>query len=195
MRAFIVLGHKASLSPAFTLNDLPGSAGRLDVLCRCVNAGLFLSHDLRRDVTVHLILQDQFCVSISGKQVKRLNPDERSTGALIKKALEKIQTHSGGEPVCSTPGIQITRRGLARTLGQLVEQGFEPVLLHEDGQPLRQAALPERPVFVLSDHMDFSESELELLQGAPRLSVGPCVYPASHCIAVVNNEMDLRDSL
>ncbi len=192
MHAFVILGHKVALTPAFTLNDLPGSAGRLDVLCRCVNASLFLSHDLRRDVDVFLSLQDQLTVSISSQYVKRLNPDERSTGALVKKALQKIQTHEGPDPVRSSPGIHIAHQSFAQLLTALKKDDYEPVLLHENMPGLRESPLPEKPVFILSDHMDFTDSELSLLKGALRLSIGPKVYPASHCIIVVNNELDLR---
>jgi len=192
MRAFVVLGHKASLDPGFTLNDLPGGAGRLDVLCRCVNAALFLSHDMRRDVSVFLVLQDQLTVRIHGQHVKRLNPDERSTAALIKKALERVQHHEGRDELRSTPGISVARRGLEGVLETLQREGFEPVWLHESAPPLRQAPLPRAPAFVLSDHQDFSAREEAQLAAFTRLCVGPKVYPASHCIAVVNNELDVR---
>jgi len=195
MRAFIVLGHKAAITPEFTLNDLPGSAGRLDVLCRCVNAALFLSHDLRRDVEVYLVLQNQFTVRVSGEHVKRLNPDERSTAALVKKALRQVETHPGSDEVESTPGVWIARRSLSETLAVLRRRGATPVLLSEGGEPLGETTLPAWPAFVLSDHMDFTPAELELLAEAPRLSVGPRVYPASHCIVSVNIMLDQREGV
>ncbi len=55
MASFAIVGHLARTDGDFSLNDLPG-AGRMDVLCRCVNASLFLSHDLRRDVDCYLVL-------------------------------------------------------------------------------------------------------------------------------------------
>ena len=56
MRDFLIIGHKALTSGNFSLNDMPGAAGRMDILCRCTSAALFLSHDMRRDVQVHLLL-------------------------------------------------------------------------------------------------------------------------------------------
>jgi tRNA (pseudouridine54-N1)-methyltransferase len=194
MHAFIILGHKAHITPDFTLNDLPGSAGRMDVLCRCINASLFLSHGLRRDVEVFLVLQDTVAIRISGQDVKRLNPDERSTAALIKIALQCIIDEPNTDYVKSTPGIHIAQRSLKSLLLELQDSGFEPVLLHESKSALRQAQLPEKPVFVLSDHMDFTEEELSLLSEVPQLSVGPNVYPASHCIVAVNHELDIRQT-
>ncbi|MCX9015196.1 MAG: tRNA (pseudouridine(54)-N(1))-methyltransferase TrmY, partial [Candidatus Methanoperedens sp.] len=92
MSSFIIIGHKAATEP-FSLNDLPGSAGRMDILCRCVNAALFLSHDLRRDVRVYLILKGDPAppkiIRFDGADVRYLSPDERSAASLIRKALEK----------------------------------------------------------------------------------------------------------
>ena len=91
MRRFLILGHKAPVTPEFHLNDLPGAAGRLDVLCRAIGASLFLSHGIRRDTEVMLLLQNTVRIRISGQYVKRLNPDERSTAALIRRALGALQ--------------------------------------------------------------------------------------------------------
>ncbi len=49
MRRFVVVGHKAASSGDFKLDDMAGGAGRLDILLRCVNTSLFLSHSIRRD--------------------------------------------------------------------------------------------------------------------------------------------------
>ncbi|MDD1671564.1 MAG: tRNA (pseudouridine(54)-N(1))-methyltransferase TrmY, partial [Methanomicrobiales archaeon] len=56
MRRFAVIGHLAKTDGTFPLDDLPGSAGRMDLLCRCVQTAFFLSHTLRRDVECYLIL-------------------------------------------------------------------------------------------------------------------------------------------
>ena len=34
MRIFVVVGHKATTQPSFSLEDIPGTSGRLDILCR-----------------------------------------------------------------------------------------------------------------------------------------------------------------
>ena len=93
MLRFAVIGHKAVTTPDFSLNDMPGGAGRMDVLCRCINASFFLSHDLRRNTECFLILKggehadpaNTITLRFSGEKIKSLNPDERSAGALIKK--------------------------------------------------------------------------------------------------------------
>src|SRR4030042_6619995 len=109
MRRFVILGHKVPVSGDFTLNDLPGSAGRLDVLCRAVGASLFVSHGIRRDTEVVLLIQDSVEIRIAGDRVRRLNPDERSTAALLQQALQQATD----EELQASPGILVARSSLA----------------------------------------------------------------------------------
>ncbi|HMB51655.1 MAG TPA: tRNA (pseudouridine(54)-N(1))-methyltransferase TrmY, partial [Natronoarchaeum rubrum] len=95
MRQFIVLGHDVPTEPDFSLDDIAGGAGRLDVLCRCVNSAFFLSHAIREDVRAHLVLGDEFTVTFEGSDLRRLNPDERSTAALVRNALDEREEAIG----------------------------------------------------------------------------------------------------
>jgi len=187
-RAFVILGHKAALTSDFTLNDLPGAGGRLDILARCVTSALCLSHGMRADTDVYLILQDQITVRFEGAHVKRLNPDERSTGALVKHALKALEAGRSR----STPGVTVARRGLADVLRELDEAGCTVHVLDEGGQDVRDASLAAPIAFVLSDHQDFSSSEATRLAAYGRLSLGPKVLQADPCIAIVHNELDRR---
>ncbi|MCD5417906.1 tRNA (pseudouridine(54)-N(1))-methyltransferase TrmY [Candidatus Bipolaricaulota bacterium] len=189
MRRFIIIGHRATISPDFILNDLAGNAGRLDVLCRCLSSAFFLSHDLRRDVEVYLILQDQVVLRIVGSQLRRMNPDERNIAGLIRAALKKLEERER----MSTPGIFISPGSLKTVVDQLTEQGTQLIVLHEKGDPLRDSALPDEAAFFLSDHLEFTAAEQHLLQNIPRVSLGPLPLHANHCITIVHNELDLRD--
>src|SRR5687767_13940225 len=89
VRRFIVLGHTQPTAAPIPLNDAPGAGGRWDLLARCVTAGLLVSHGARADSEVQLVLlQGPRVLRASGRTVRRLNPDERSTLALLSKALE-----------------------------------------------------------------------------------------------------------
>jgi tRNA (pseudouridine54-N1)-methyltransferase len=181
-----MLAHKVPVRPEFTLNDLPGSAGRLDLLCRGIGAAFFLSHDLRRDVEVILLLQDQVQIRLVGERLKRLNPDERSTAALIKHALEKLDE----EEVESTPGIFVSPRTLPAILDRLYQVGAHPIVLHEDGVPLESFPMPTNPAFFLSDHQEFSPSDEETLADLPRVSLGERALHTSQCITIVHYLLD-----
>jgi tRNA (pseudouridine54-N1)-methyltransferase len=191
MRQFIVLGHDAPTTPSFSLDDLAGGAGRLDVLCRCVTSAFFLSHAIRESVRVHLVLSDTYTITFDGQDLRRLNPDERSTAALIRTALEGREDAIGHMPVETSPGVSLTRRGFEGTLSD-VASGSTVVELHEDGTPAGEVTPPTDPVFVLSDHHDFTDGEQDLIDthATHRLSLGPNPLHADHAITVAHNYLD-----
>jgi len=191
MRQFIVLGHDAPTEPDFSLDDLAGGAGRLDVLCRCVNSAFFLSHALREEVRVHLVLQDELTVRFEGAELRHLNPDERSTAALIRGALDAKDEAIGQMDAESSPGVALSKRGFEPVLEDVASEGTV-VQLHEDGDPVVAVEPPENPVFVLSDHDDFREREADLLADVAdqRVRLGPERLHADHAITVAHNYLD-----
>lgn len=190
MRQFVIIGHDAPVDGEFSLNGLPGE-GRLDLLSRCVTAALLLSHDIREDVTVHLILGDEVTIRFEGSSLRGLHPDERSTAALIRTALEQREEAIGHIPVETSPGVFLQRFGIEETIEQLAGEGTV-CQLREDGKPITTVDPPANPIFVLSDHQDFREFETELLaeHREYQLSLGPTVLHADHAITVANHWMD-----
>jgi tRNA (pseudouridine54-N1)-methyltransferase len=191
MRQFLIVGHEAPTTPEFSLDDLAGAAGRLDVLCRCVGSAFFLSHELRDSVRAHLVLGDEVTVSFDGATLRGLNPDERSTAALIRGALEDREEAVGHMPAESSAGVSIRRLGFEATLERLAPD-TTVMQLHEDGKPAVDHDRPTDPLFVLSDHRDFVEQEAALLEEAAdaRVRLGPTLLHADHAITVAHNWLD-----
>jgi tRNA (pseudouridine54-N1)-methyltransferase len=189
----VIVGHKAATTGDFKLDDLAGGAGRLDILLRCINSAFFLSHKLRRDVEVYLVLQGPphppRLVRLVGNELKYLNPDERSTGALVRNAL--LQT--GGGEMKSSPGIYVSDRTFGDVINDLAEKS-RIIYLKEDGNDVRDKKFEGDVTFVLSDHTDLtSDEESQLLSHTPGvICLGPISYHADHCIVIMNNEMDRR---
>lgn len=191
MRQFIVSGHDAPTTAEFPLDDLAGAAGRLDVLCRCVSSSFFLSHAIREEVRTYLVLSNEFTVRFEGGELRRLNPDERSTAALIRKALEEREEAIGHMEVETSPGVYLSRRGFEPTLETASGSGTV-VQLHEEGEPAVDVEPPSDPVFVLSDHREFADSEAALLGTGvdERVRLGPRPLHANHAITVAHNWLD-----
>ena len=190
MPTFIIVGHKVRTDDDFTLNDLAGSTGRLDVLLRCVNSAFMLSNDIRRDADVYLILlgepEPPKTIHLNGSELKYLNPDERSTGALVKKALaEKVWT----EEIETSPGVYVCKKGLTDVLDGL---GGRRVYLREDGKSIGDASLAQDDVFILGGHEDLTIDEEAIVESSEnyRISLGPRSLHADHCISVVLNVLD-----
>ncbi len=191
MREFVVVGHEAPTTPEFALDDLPG-AGRLDVLCRCVTGAFCLSHDLRERVRVRLVLDDEYVVTFDGGDLRHLHPDERSAASLIRGALAARDGAVGAMAADASPGVTIRQRDFADALDALPESATV-VALHEDGEPIVDLdPAPSHPVFVLSDHREFTDAEAETLAQAAdaRVSVGPESLHADQVVTVAHNYLD-----
>jgi len=184
VREFVFVGHEAPTDVDFSLEDLP-SEGRLDLLCRCVNAALLVSHSVREDATVRLVLSDEVEVRFEGDEVRGLNPDERSIAGVVRAALDERTYYE----VEASPGVYVAERSLDEVLDSVEGELF---VLHEDGEPVGDTAPPDEPVFVVSDHRDFTDDERQVLDTHEerRLSLGPFVLHADHATAVAHNWCD-----
>jgi len=189
-RRFVVVGHDAPTHAEFSLDDLPG-AGRLDVLCRCVTSAFLLSHDIREDVQVTLVLGDEYTISFEGGSLRRLNPDERSTAALIRNALADRAEAVGHVSVETSPGVSLDRRNFEHVLADLPDGGTV-VQLDADGRPAVEVDPPAEPVFLLSDHREFTATESETIDGVAdeRVSLGPRRLHGHQAITVAHNWLD-----
>lgn len=190
MREFVVIGHQAPVEPGVPLDDLAG-AGRLDLLCRAVNAALFTSHGIRSDVRVHLVHQDRVTISFAAGPLRNARPDERSLAGLVNAALEGREEAVGHQPASAAPGVTVRTHGLAPTLDAVVEDG--PVIaLHEEGDPVSEVQIPADPVFVLSDHEPFSQADARVLadHGVERIRLSPRVVHTDHAITLAHHWLD-----
>jgi tRNA (pseudouridine54-N1)-methyltransferase len=198
MRRFVVIGQQATASDDFFLDDLPGSSGRLDVLLRCVRAALLVSHGLRRDVVVYLVLlggrQAPRVLRFDGALAKFVRPDERSLATLVKKVLA-----AAGD--ASTPahgfvevkaGIAISRGGLADVIADLGRA--TAYILDESGPDVRDSKELgcDDIAFFVGDHRGFDDATRARLAaiGARSIRVGPVSLHAEDAIAIVSNEID-----
>lgn len=196
MRSFVVVGHKATTSPNFSLEDIPGTSGRLDILCRSITAAFVLSHGIRKDVNVYLVLlggEPHKMICLKGETLRHLNPDERTTAALLKKALAVAATPDWA---MSTSGIFVRTGGLAEILQDLKDSKL--IYLREDGSDIRgidNSNILGDAAFVLGDHVGMMPEEESLIaqSGAEIISVGPMSLHADHCIVLLNNELDRRE--
>ncbi len=198
MRRFVVVCSLASASGDFLLDDLPGTSGRLDVGLRCLRAALLVSHGVRRDAVVYLLLRGgpraPRIMRVGGRDVRFLRPDERSLAVLAKKVLASTADEGASGFVEVRPGIGLARGGFERVLADL---GAATLYVLEEGSPdIRDApGLGDADVaFFLGDHVGLDEGTRAQLAavGALPLGVGPMAVHAEDAITIVSNELDRR---
>jgi len=198
MRRFVVVGQEATASDDFLLEDLPGSSGRLDVLLRCVRSALLVSHGLRRDVVVYLVLLGgrlaPRVLRFDGAAAKFVRPDERSLATVVKKVLATVGDAGSMARgfVDVKAGIAISRGGLADAISDLGRA--TPYVLDESGTDVRDSSELGRGdvAFFVGDHLGFDDATRASLTaiGARPIRVGPVSLHAEDAIAIVSNEID-----
>lgn len=190
MRRFLILAHEVPTDASeISLADLPGTGGRLDVVARAITASLLVSHGIRENVQVEVVIADELTVRFDGGTLSHLHPDERSTAALVRDAIAAGDEAVGTIPADPHEGISVYRRGLENTL-----EGIDgPIIqLHEAGGSIIEAGLPNEPTLVLSDHWSYTAADQAALDdiGADRVRLGPMAVHTSHAIAIANHYLD-----
>ncbi len=204
-RRFVVIGQKATASPDFSLVDIAGTSGRLDVLLRCLRAALLVSHGLRRDTIVYLVLLGgelaPRVLRIDGREVRFVRPDERALALLVQKALGRASLDAEpGSFVQIRPGVAVAAGGLDAVLADLHGSGAAVIgmpayLLEEGARDVREGTLEADDVVVfVGDHIGFDDATRATLDriGATPIGIGPLSVHADDAITIVCNEMDRR---
>jgi len=198
MRRFLLLAHRVPVRGEFTLNDLAGGAGRMDEVARTVSTAFTLSNDLRRDTELTVLFSAEpppraRKVHLVGARLRYLNPDERSTAALLKNALVRAADHP--TEFESSPGLRVGPADPMAELRRFLEWPGA-VWLTETGRPLSDwPGTPTEVAAVVSDPEDPTPAEAEMLSasGVPRLSVGPRSLRTSQVVDVLQVELDRRE--
>jgi tRNA (pseudouridine54-N1)-methyltransferase len=199
-RRFVVIGQKAIASPSFSLLDIAGTSGRIDILLRCLRSALLVSHGLRRDTIVYLVLCGgelaPRVLRVDGRHIRFVRPDERQLAILVQKALARTPTDSPpNEFVEVRAGLAVARGGLEAVLADVGDTKVTTYVLEENARDLRDGPLAAQDVVVyVGDHNGFDDATRARLTslGAIPIGVGPISIHADDAITIVCNEMDRK---
>ena len=195
-RVFVIVCSKATTAP-FNLNDMPGSAGRMDLVCRFIAQVIFVSHGVRKDSMAIAVLKGEpdppKAILVKGNEVRYMAPDERNIGGLIRKALS-VNFKSGEQIgwVRSTPGIYVARKNLKDVLSELEDGGYRIYYLKENGEDIRSVEFGKKLAFVLGDHLGLSEEDEKIVEAYAdvTVSLSPISLQADQCVVIVHYELD-----
>ncbi len=182
-RAFILFSRLGKTSSAFSsLHD----AGRLDIVYECIEASLFLSHGIRRDVTFHAILNGPpnppLHIKIDGATVYDVRTDAETWQQILRKVI-------AGKP---HPGINVDKMGFEALLKKEA-LSRRVYVLEEGGKNIAEAELVDDAVFVLGDHVGLpKKAEVFALRYGEKISLGKQPYLAASCITVINYLLDCQ---
>lgn len=183
MREFVLYSRKGRTDSRFTnLRE----AGRLDIVHECVEASLFLSHRIRRNIVFHALLNGPpvppLHLEVDGARLRDVQTDQGTWKGILKSVL------SGK----SHPGITIDKTSFEVLLKTKANESSIYVL-REDGKDIFEVDIGDNPVFILGDHIGLPRKvEGFALRYGEKVSLGKQLYLAASCIGIVNYLLDRR---
>jgi len=126
MRRFLILFEKLPIDVVSVKSGQ--NSPEVVTACRCVNVGLFVSGDLRRNVEVSLAIgqpEDLGVVTYPGSALKRVSPDERSISFFLLKAMNVLRELPLGGKKRLNNGMVVQRTNATDLLRE-----WEPSQIH-----------------------------------------------------------------
>jgi len=192
MKHFVYFSSSAATSGKSLSGDLM-KAGRMDIAIHSLIQGIFLSKDFRKDVKFHFVF---YGMPDPPKHIEIQVKDEtviskKDVATLIKKILYKYRK---GEKTEVFPGCFVEKKSFLKVIEELGKKGNSIFILDKRGENIRKSSISKDCVFILGDHEGLPKKELKRLKkSSTSVSIGPKTYFASQTIAVVNNELDIRN--
>jgi len=202
MREFIYYSKNAVTTGNFDLQNLM-KAGRMDIACNVIIMSFFVSHAIRQNVKLHLVFDgppnspmhlEMFPSKNLGDIENKVDMSKKDVAGLIKKMLYKYKK---GEKNEVFPGYWIEKKSFSRLVNELQEEGKTIFILDKRGEKLRSVDIPENSVFIMGDQDGIPKQELKRIKNLKlkKISVGPYIYFASQTLTIVQNELDLRETM
>jgi len=184
-RTFILYSH-ATTNPSFELDTL-FEAGRMDLVCRCVLAALWLSKHVRNDTQLLVSLnggpKPPVAIRFDGAKLVGINPSERNVAFVIKKCLYKVRDK---EWHAIMDGVSVSKRSFQ----DLIKEAKNIFVLDARGEGIEKVKF-NSPTFILGDHVGLPNNEVAFaLRKGKKVSLGSQIYLASAVISVVNWILD-----
>lgn len=184
MRTFIIKARKGPCS-GFNTQNWTGSKGlEMGLVCRSVSNAIWVSLGVRKDVIVKICLESgerPVTVVVDSSKAETLRCDEQNIAEHINKALRRREV----------PGITVERKSFEA----VVREHKNIYFMDKKGTDIREAKISENPCFIIGDYIGIPKKTGKLLSriGAEKISLGPVMLFASHCIVLINNELDRRE--
>ena len=144
MRHFLILFDKLPIDSVSVKSGQ--NSPEVVTACRCVNVGLFVSGNLRRNVEVSLAVgksEDLGVVTYPGSALKRVSPDERSISFFLLKAMNVLRELPLGGEKRMDNGMVVQRSNAKDLLREWVSSPIYVSSLDPSSQPKQVDVRPQ----------------------------------------------------
>ena len=175
----------------YTIKDIPGSSGRLDVLSRCILAALIAENEFDENTQVWIFL-DKLGAYFFDPNVLDFETFPKNELKLTDYFVDLIRNTNSKDKLKNNPlrVLSTSEKGVRETLKELLKLNYKTYILHEEGSDffsnLKSILLEKNVIFIIGNQSgDIMNLEEVLASDFPILSLGNRSYLASSVIRLI----------
>ncbi|GAI03199.1 unnamed protein product, partial [marine sediment metagenome] len=175
----------------YTIKDIPGSSGRLDVISRCILAALLDKDGFEKNIQIWVFL-DNYGTHIFNSERFDYNNFPKNEIKLTDYFVEFLRMSDSNEKKNFNPlnSIEISDLSIIEAIKEFIRVNYKVLVLKEKGEDffnnLDNISEMQKIVFIIGDQEGkFVNSEELLKLELPNISLGTQSYLASSTIRLI----------
>jgi len=175
----------------YTIKDIPGSSGRLDVISRCILAALLGNNEFDKDIQVWVVLNKlgTYKFDSNGLNYETFPKNELM---FTDYFVNLIRNRNSKNKLDNNPLrlVSTSEKGVIEVLKELLKLNYKAYILQEKGNDffsnLNRIVLEKEVIFIVGNQSgDIMNLEEVLAMDLPNLSLGNRLYLASSVIRLI----------
>lgn len=175
----------------YTIKDIPGSSGRLDVISRCILAALLGDNEFDKNIQVWVVLDKlgSYIFDSNGLDYETFPKNELM---FTDYFVDLIRNRNSKNKLDNNPLrlVSTSEKGVIEVLKELLKLNYKAYILHEKGNDffsnLNRIVLEKEVIFIVGNQSgDIMNLEEVLAMDLPNLSLGNRLYLASSVIRLI----------
>ena len=180
----------------YTIKDIPGSSGRLDVISRCILSALTIGTELEENIQIWVFL-DKYGTFVFDADLFNDESFPKNEILLTDFFVEFIKKTKKGEKLPETPldSIKYSKLDIFDAIKNFVEKKYKIYVLNENGKDFKdvfEKLNSNNLLFIIGDQSGdlLNNKELKKLN-LENISLGSRAYLASSTIRLIKINLQL----
>ena len=186
---FLIRSGTVELSN-YTIKNIPGSSGRLDVISRCILSALLNHDDFHEDTQIWIFL-DNYGTFIFDSKLLNYQNFPKNELKLTDHFVELIKNKNQPEKIPENPliNVEVSDVLIFDAIKNFLKKGFSAIILEEGGQNFFEQIEnfeKENIIFIIGNQAgDFLDSDGFKELNIPKINFGTTSYLASSIIRLI----------
>jgi len=175
----------------YTIKNIPGSSGRLDVISRCILAALLAKDGFEKEIQIWVFL-DKYNTFIFNSEKLNYEIFPKNEIYLTDCFVNSLRMNTLDRKNISNPlyAVEVSELSMVETIKEFLKLNYEIFILKEDGIEfkIQKSKIQEKNdiIFIVgSQEDDFINSKELLSLNLPTISIGNQSYLASSVIRLL----------